>query len=180
MALRQCQKSCKTVPNIARAYMGVPQLPALSAEAWDAARCVPASPEPLNKHAASRDSHATPADPFAQKRALRLKCSVSWVFGAPETIRTSDPCLRRAVLYPTELRARGSGDFTVCAGPRPIHRSGYGAGVTRRRFAPPRNAARSSDRSGGRCARARWSPVHERTANRRDRCRHGRTAGCGC
>ena len=27
--------------------------------------------------------------------------------GAPETIRTSDPCLRRAVLYPTELRARG-------------------------------------------------------------------------
>ena len=27
--------------------------------------------------------------------------------GAPETIRTSDPCLRRAVLYPAELRARG-------------------------------------------------------------------------
>src|SRR5262249_16469884 len=27
--------------------------------------------------------------------------------GAPETIRTSDPCLRRAVLYPTELRAQG-------------------------------------------------------------------------
>ncbi len=27
--------------------------------------------------------------------------------GAPETIRTSDPCLRRAVLYPSELRARG-------------------------------------------------------------------------
>jgi len=26
--------------------------------------------------------------------------------GAPETIRTSDPCLRRAVLYPAELRAR--------------------------------------------------------------------------
>ena len=26
--------------------------------------------------------------------------------GAPDTIRTCDPCLRRAVLYPTELRAR--------------------------------------------------------------------------
>ena len=26
-------------------------------------------------------------------------------FGAPERIRTSDPCLRRAVLYPAELRA---------------------------------------------------------------------------
>ena len=25
--------------------------------------------------------------------------------GAPERIRTSDPCLRRAVLYPAELRA---------------------------------------------------------------------------
>src|SRR5690606_22120258 len=27
--------------------------------------------------------------------------------GAPETIRTSDPCLRRAVLYPAELQALG-------------------------------------------------------------------------
>jgi hypothetical protein len=27
--------------------------------------------------------------------------------GAPDWIRTSDPCLRRAVLYPAELRARG-------------------------------------------------------------------------
>jgi hypothetical protein len=30
--------------------------------------------------------------------------------GTPETIRTSDPCLRRAVLYPTELRARAGGE----------------------------------------------------------------------
>ncbi len=29
-------------------------------------------------------------------------------YGAPERIRTSDPCLRRAVLYPAELRARGA------------------------------------------------------------------------
>ncbi len=36
-------------------------------------------------------------------------CSICG-FGAPETIRTSDPCLRRAVLYPTELRARGEGE----------------------------------------------------------------------
>ena len=28
--------------------------------------------------------------------------------GAPERIRTSDPRLRRAVLYPSELRAHGS------------------------------------------------------------------------
>ena len=41
-----------------------------------------------------------------EKRALPKKCPVSCVFGAPETIRTSDPCLRRAVLYPAELRAR--------------------------------------------------------------------------
>lgn len=26
--------------------------------------------------------------------------------GGPETIRTSDPCLRRAILYPAELRDR--------------------------------------------------------------------------
>ena len=29
-------------------------------------------------------------------------------FGAPDTTRTCDPSLRRAVLYPSELRARGS------------------------------------------------------------------------
>ena len=27
------------------------------------------------------------------------------LFGAPDRIRTCDPCLRRAVLYPAELRA---------------------------------------------------------------------------
>jgi hypothetical protein len=47
-----------------------------------------------------------------------MQCAPSWVTlcilkcesGAPETIRTSDHCLRRAVLYPAELRARGA-DF---------------------------------------------------------------------
>ena len=34
--------------------------------------------------------------------------------GTPETIRTSDLCLRRAALYPAELRARGDGIIT-CA-----------------------------------------------------------------
>ncbi len=29
-----------------------------------------------------------------------------FMFGAPDRIRTCDPCLRRAVLYPTELRAQ--------------------------------------------------------------------------
>ena len=41
-------------------------------------------------------------------RTMRVKYLILLrIFGAPETIRTSDPCLRRAVLYPTELRARG-------------------------------------------------------------------------
>src|SRR5258708_4558861 len=29
-----------------------------------------------------------------------------WLFGAPDTIRTCDLCLRRATLYPAELRVR--------------------------------------------------------------------------
>jgi hypothetical protein len=41
----------------------------------------------------------------------RAACDVLWVdpgeTGAPDRIRTCDPCLRRAVLYPAELRARG-------------------------------------------------------------------------
>src|SRR5271167_919327 len=34
-------------------------------------------------------------------------------FGAPDWIRTSDPCLRRAVLYPAELRAPVRGGDTT-------------------------------------------------------------------
>src|ERR1700684_2719854 len=33
--------------------------------------------------------------------------SVIVLFGAPDTIRTCDLCLRRATLYPAELRVRG-------------------------------------------------------------------------
>ena len=40
-------------------------------------------------------------------------------FNAPEP---NDDYLRRTVLYPTELQARGSNNFTVCAGWRPIYR----------------------------------------------------------
>jgi hypothetical protein len=35
-----------------------------------------------------------------------LDCRVEFVFGAPNTIRTCDPRLRRAVLYPAELWAQ--------------------------------------------------------------------------
>src|ERR1700693_4614963 len=37
--------------------------------------------------------------------------------GAPDRIRTCDLCLRRAALYPAELRVRG-GSFSRLAGPR--------------------------------------------------------------
>ena len=43
----------------------------------------------------------------AQKRRV-LACPVLYRAGAPEGIRTSDLCLRRATLYPAELRARNS------------------------------------------------------------------------
>src|SRR5580700_2629084 len=44
--------------------------------------------------------------------------------GAPDWIRTSDPCLRRAVLYPAELRAHSMGTAILPAGnnPRPLRR----------------------------------------------------------
>ena len=44
-----------------------------------------------------------------------LKGDLSW-YGAPERIRTSDTRLRKPVLYPAELRARGRWDHTVCSG----------------------------------------------------------------
>jgi hypothetical protein len=39
-------------------------------------------------------------------RGARGKFVVLYVNGAPERIRTSDLCLRRATLYPAELRVR--------------------------------------------------------------------------
>jgi hypothetical protein len=45
---------------------------------------------------------------IAQKRQV-LECPVLYRSGAPDTIRTCDLCLRRATLYPAELRVhRGS------------------------------------------------------------------------
>jgi hypothetical protein len=49
--------------------------------------------------------------------------------GAPDTIRTCDLCLRRATLYPAELRVRES-SFSRLAGPRqraPVRDDGGGA-----------------------------------------------------
>src|SRR4051794_1677661 len=39
-----------------------------------------------------------------RRRVVRVK--FQWIGGAPEGIRTPDLCLRRAALYPAELRAR--------------------------------------------------------------------------
>ena len=55
-----------------------------------------------------------------------LKGDLSW-YGAPERIRTSDTRLRKPVLYPAELRARGKWDHTVCSG-----RSGSRAPIRQR------------------------------------------------
>ena len=40
-------------------------------------------------------------------RTAGRKCPVSLGNGAPDRIRTCDLCLRRAALYPAELRVRG-------------------------------------------------------------------------
>jgi hypothetical protein len=45
---------------------------------------------------------------IAAATATKLSCnSLISLAGAPEGIRTPDLCLRRAALYPAELRARG-------------------------------------------------------------------------
>ena len=43
--------------------------------------------------------------PDTQKKERPSEDGLSF-FGAPDRIRTCDPCLRRAVLYPAELRAQ--------------------------------------------------------------------------
>jgi hypothetical protein len=65
--LRNQDEACRRQVRVF-GFLGVPQLPALSAEARDAARGVPPGSGPLNRRAASRDGHASPADAFAQKR----------------------------------------------------------------------------------------------------------------
>jgi hypothetical protein len=63
---------------------------------------------------------------LAQKRRV-LACPVLYRSGAPDTIRTCDLCLRRATLYPAELRVlRGS--FSRLAWPRQRRCRGGGAG----------------------------------------------------
>ena len=44
-------------------------------------------------------------------KVLKLLLFIT-IIGAPETIRTFDLCLRRAALYPAELRARGRAIMT--------------------------------------------------------------------
>ena len=46
-----------------------------------------------------------PADVESKKANHRLVIGFFAFSGAPDRIRTCDPCLRRAVLYPAELRA---------------------------------------------------------------------------
>ena len=66
-------------------------------ETWKRHRCHnSATPSVLKDALQSKTAHHT-----ATCNALFLLLK----YGAPETIRTSDHCLRRAVLYPTELRA---------------------------------------------------------------------------
>ncbi len=55
-----------------------------------------------NDHCRKLARHDVGTQPANNKQRNRL---IFKDFGAPETIRTSDPCLRRAVLYPTELQA---------------------------------------------------------------------------
>ncbi len=47
---------------------------------------------------------------------LQEGCKERGGFGAPDTNRTCDPSLRRAVLYPTELLARGSDKYYITSG----------------------------------------------------------------
>jgi hypothetical protein len=55
---------------------------------------------PRRSHKKVEYSHFGPCRPASDPREHAED-------GAPDTVRTCDPCLRRAVLYPAELRARG-------------------------------------------------------------------------
>jgi hypothetical protein len=48
---------------------------------------------------------------------IKIRNKISWLNGAPERIRTSDPQIRSLVLYPAELRARYA-LREKCGGPR--------------------------------------------------------------
>ena len=64
---------------------------------------------PSNIEAFSKAIRAKLTDKdFAKRYLLQKKCLFSFLFGAPDTIRTCDFYLRRVALYPAELRALGS------------------------------------------------------------------------
>ncbi len=54
-----------------------------------------------------RSAHEPLGTRRKRKKAPQINDLRGCVLGAPDTVRTCDPCLRRAVLYPAELRARG-------------------------------------------------------------------------
>ena len=58
----------------------------------------------------------------ANKKAPGFHLGLSFVYGAPGGIRTHDPCLRRAVLYPAELLVQRGRNHTHLAGGRPCCR----------------------------------------------------------
>jgi hypothetical protein len=67
--------------------------------------------------------HASPPDSGAQLRQSHLRQAFAYTLnsccclkknGAPEEIRTPDPQIRSLVLYPAELRVRGTAVITAC------------------------------------------------------------------
>ena len=58
-----------------------------------------------------------------KKKSLDCSRLFFCITGAPSAIRTHDPCLRRAVLYPAELWALGRQDSTCCNGLRPCYQN---------------------------------------------------------
>jgi hypothetical protein len=51
-------------------------------------------------------THTNPAGPTDPSRARPFAYRINEKFGASDTIRTCDLCLRRVTLYPAELRAQ--------------------------------------------------------------------------
>jgi hypothetical protein len=68
-------------------------------------------------HGLEKRAAAHPSSPLQAQKPRGLACPVLYRSGAPDTIRTCDLCLRRATLYPAELRVLG-GSFSRLAGRR--------------------------------------------------------------
>ena len=80
-------------------------------------------------HALMRQAAAIPGLSEPQRAGF---AAVKAKIGAPDTIRTCDLCLRRATLYPAELRVRCA-SFSRLAGPR--QRPGLGGATSKARKA---------------------------------------------